>query len=773
MINIIQRAYNRSAYVALLLVLDIFMVSGCSSDKDAAEDDITIADSELLKIVAWDEVESFIEFTSASSWNATCSDVTTRADKVSLDWLKLTRPSGGAGTFQMPMVLAKNDNDTYREAQVVIRSGSKSVTVTIHQEANPNAVHTMSPSEIPDYDKFYCPGPHNDGFEKGPEGLLKSDNKWSWFRHKQSKHFVVFWEPEFGDDPNATSLPEELRVDVDDLLAKAEKFYDTNVNKLKMVRVGDGKSQLDKYKMKIFLLYQTEWLATGAGYDNMIGALWVNPSTCKPVGQTIAHEIAHCFQYQTYCDNIMNGRPDDLHSGFRYGYPGSKGGNAFWEQCAQGQSFQDYPKQALAAYDATVWFNNNHRHFEHEFMRYASYWFHYYAAEKHGYSMLGELWNRSCYPEDALQSYMRLYCDNSYEALKSELFDFAQHIATFDIDIDGVKKYYTNQDERFSTRFYRTAKGSYQVGYGNCPGATGFNIVPLDVPPSGTQVTVSLKGLPAGALLAPEDPGIIVDSDGKDIGRTRNYNNVGQGQGWAYGFVALKADGTRVYGEMNHTYSSGKATFAVPTNTRKLFLVVQGAPKSYQQCPWDDRETSDYQCPYEIEVSGTGLSGYFEVDTDKTLEDITLTYNLNCNAASAEYILGTIPLESNGDIKKICEALSMEPSTISDRTLTIENGLTNQPTEGRIVLGLLQSDNTISYSYSSNVGFYVKANGNRGSWSNGDPIWVEYDKDNFVITYGHYPSKTTAGSKYAINLVLVYTKEGKQYKVLFDINLQF
>ena len=101
-----------------------------------------------------------------------------------------------------------------------------------------------------------------------------------------------------------------LRVDIDDLLEKAEQFYKTNIEALKFAQLGEDKSYLDKYKMEIYLLYQTEWLATGSGYDNKIGALWVNPSTCQPVGSTIAHEIGHSFQYQVYCDKILHGNPD-------------------------------------------------------------------------------------------------------------------------------------------------------------------------------------------------------------------------------------------------------------------------------------------------------------------------------------------------------------------------------------------------------------------------------------------------------------------------------
>jgi hypothetical protein len=66
----------------------------------------------------------------------------------------------------------------------------------------------------------------------------------------------VFWEPGFGYDPNGSDVPASLRVNIDDLLQKAEQFYTTNVEKLKMVTVGQGKSNLDKYKMQIYLLYQ-------------------------------------------------------------------------------------------------------------------------------------------------------------------------------------------------------------------------------------------------------------------------------------------------------------------------------------------------------------------------------------------------------------------------------------------------------------------------------------------------------------------------------------
>lgn len=433
--------------------------------------------------------------------------------------------------------------------------------------------------------------------------------KWSFKHSKESEHFVVFWDKSFGDDPNASSVPSNMRVDIDDLLKKAEKFYETNVTKLGMVVTGEDKSRLDTYKMMIYLLYQTEWLATGSGYDNTIGALWVNPSTCQPVGSTIAHEIGHSFQYQTYCDNIYRGKANDFKSGFRYGYPGSNGGCGFWEQCAQWQSYQDYPSEAINSYHFNVWMSNHHRHFEHEWMRYASYWLQYYWTEKNGITALGRIWNESAYPEDASQAYMRIFCGNDYNELLRQYFEYAQKATTF--DFDQIRSYAGSKYTNYKTSLINVADGWKQIAYTRCPQPTGFNVIPLTLPAAGTEVTVNIKPLAAGSALASGDAGTQVDGDGNKVGTTTTYNNtaVAGHEQLAYGFVGIKKDNSRVYGEMNLATpsSEGTATFIVPENMRYLWVVVQGAPDKYFQCPWDDKEGTDHQLPYQIKVEGTSI----------------------------------------------------------------------------------------------------------------------------------------------------------------------
>ena len=53
--------------------------------------------------------------------------------------------------------------------------------------------------------------------------------------------------------------------------------------------------------------------------------------------------------------------------------------------------------------------------------------------------------------------------------------------------------------------------------------------------------------------------------------------------------------------------AEGTATFTVPENMRYLWVVVQGAPTKYFQCPWDEKEATDHQLPYQIKVEGTSM----------------------------------------------------------------------------------------------------------------------------------------------------------------------
>lgn len=683
-------------------------------------------------------------------------------------WLTFDKTEGEAGKLIGVQATAVANSGPERVAECEIVSGVSSLKFNITQK---QASLILTAADVEDLDRYYQP-------KEFTFDMMNSSSKWSFCRSKQSEHFIVFWDIKYGEyglygermgvenTSPSTCKTASMRVDIDDLLEKAEQFFDTNINKLKMAELGVGKSYLDDYKMEIYILYQSEWLATGSGYDNVIGALWVNPATCKPVGSTIAHEIGHSFQYQTYCDKVYQGEPDNLAYGFRYGFgPKGEGGCAYWEQCAQWQSFQDYPEQQFG-HDLNVFKAQYNRHFHHEWMRYASYWLQSYWVEKRGVEAYGEIWRQSILPEDAIKTYTKLYNGGDWSKTADELYDYAARMATF--DIDGVREYAGSNvtANHFKTTLFKQEDGYYQVSYGSCPSTAGFNIIPLNLPDEeGAVVTADFKGLQVGSPLPEGDAGNFVNGDLQTIqGTATTYNNVGNGkEGWRYGFVALNADGTRVYGDM-FSSKEGVASFTVPAGAEYLYFVVLGAPTEYRQNEWDDDEKDDDQWPYKVKFSKTDLLGNFEIDETADPQDVTITYNVKCDSSNSGYPLGTIDLSSS---KKLAQAFVLNPSAIS----ALIQGVNAQPEEGKIVWGLEQADGSYAYNSTANNGFWATAEGNLTNWGTDAITYVEFA--DLTLTYGHYPGHSVAGTTYTIKPTLIYTKDGKQYRATIVINMEF
>ena len=65
--------------------------------------------------------------------------------------------------------------------------------------------------------------------EFGDMDYEDDSSTWSFDRSRESEHFIIFWDAKYNDlDPGSTSIPEQYRVNIDNLLEKAEVFYDLN-----------------------------------------------------------------------------------------------------------------------------------------------------------------------------------------------------------------------------------------------------------------------------------------------------------------------------------------------------------------------------------------------------------------------------------------------------------------------------------------------------------------------------------------------------------------
>jgi hypothetical protein len=214
------------------------------------------------------------------------------------------------------------------------------------------------------------------------------------------------------------------------------------------------------------------------------------------------------------------------------------------------------------------------------------------------------------------------------------------------------------------------------------------------------------------------------------------------------------------------------ASFEVPENTEHLFLVVLGAPSEYSQCPWDEKELTDDQWPYRVKFTGTDLLGNFAIDENADPTDIELEYDVNCDVDMNTWELGKIDLRGNGGLKQIAQAFVLDPAVLSSNTLSIVVGETANPKEGKVAFGLTQPDGSISYTYTANVGFWIAADGAASPYGDA-PVFVEYNKDSFVLTYGHLFGATEKGTTYTVKPTFVYVKDGKEYKATITLNMKF
>lgn len=474
--------------------------------------------------------------------------------------------------------LDANTTEKDRSAVITIRSGKAKKRILVSQRRQ---VRILDKESV-DLSRIYIP------LELRSNDFYKSSSTWYFGRSRQSEHFIVFWQcgenwDEYGEKTPADSPNAAFRVDINDLLRKAEQFYQINVEQLKFADVGQGKSTLDKYKMLIMLNYQTEWLATGAGYDNTIGALWVSPNTCQPVGSTIAHEIGHTFQYQVYCDYLLQGGTDNSHGpGWRYGFGANgAGGNAFWEQTAQWQSFQPYPGEIFSNYYFYGYIDSAHLHIFHEDPRYSNYFIHWYFTHRYGIEEVARLWKESRYPEDPAETYRRIH-NLTVSQLNDDLFDYARRMVTW--DVDALRDLGKNYIGRHKWDFTRDGD-YYKVKPAKCPQSTGYNVISLSTPAAGETVTADFVG---------------ITSDGSF--HIVNPDNAG----WRYGFVAYCTDGTRTYSEI---FSEKEATvsFTIPEKCSRLWFVVSGAPTVYERHAWDDNSANDPQWPFKVKFSGASV----------------------------------------------------------------------------------------------------------------------------------------------------------------------
>ncbi|MEO7212941.1 DUF6055 domain-containing protein [Mucilaginibacter sp.] len=407
-----------------------------------------------------------------------------------------------------------------------------------------------------------------------PAGNDYSSNNSTFSRQRmvQSADIAMFWSKEYSDTPTTYSEPVK-RFDPAIAIKELERFYTCYRDTLKFVI--KGKSLTDRYKMLTYVFYSdTDGTAYGGGEEDKVGILWTPAAriSAHPYG-ALAHELAHSFQYMVHSDGAW---------GFTSAAAGSRGQSIF-EMTSQYMLFQNYPNwMTFENYHLVSFMKQTHLAFLHEDNQYHSPYVLEYWSGKRGRGFVGKLWRNAVKGEDPVMAYKRL-TGLSQAKFNDEMFDAYRKFITWDLSrITQAAKPYVNEH---TSTLNSVGDGWYRIAESSCPQNYGYNGIKLNVPAAGTKVTLNFKGVA-----------------GNTGYRAINVDKAG----WRYGFLAVKDDGSRVYGKV-YSNKEGVANFDVPANSTYLWLVVSGAPTGHWEHLTDGNISNDEQWPYQIKLSGTTL----------------------------------------------------------------------------------------------------------------------------------------------------------------------
>ena len=587
---------------------------------------------------------------------------------------------------------------------------------------------------------------------------------WSVKHSKETDNCILFWQDGFGDDPkSAPSLNgTSMTFDPDAVLQVAETCYNLNVNSLGF----NSSNMMNKYKIIILMNYTDTWTCYGGGYDFTCSALWLNPATVKPAGSALAHEVGHSFHYMCYGEDSNYGATSNVYTGFHENWSGSQG-QAIWETTANWQALQAYPNEWFTESGMSDVLRITHNYaWSHEWHRYQAYPFLTFLCEKYNdIKTVSDVWKThrtgSAWDfNEALMQNKSLSANDLYKLY----YDYAAKMATY--DFTAPRNYWSSSYVgKFAYNCIKTATNTYQVAYSSCPQSTGFNIVPLTVPSSGTTVSVNFTALAPGSNLLGGDPKQYVNGETQYATTTATKYNAAtyaSRRGFRLGFVAYLRNGTRQYfgGDQVLCTGTGESTTTisctVPSNTSKLFMIVVPALTSYIRHNWDENVGNDDMWPYRFVINNTTLGSAATVTnvqetTEGDTEVRTYTYEV-------ERYTGKGYEGQTVNIADLSNALSwLGISDVSSATTYFING----------------SDGSKIANAMSSYDGWCDANGNACSWGASAYLCAKFtpetSSDLWLCTYPG--NDVTPDVTYTATWALYYESGSTKKQVNFTFNV--
>jgi hypothetical protein len=485
-----------------------------------------------------------------------------------------------------------------------------------------------------------------------------------------------------------------------------------------------------------------------------------------------------------YSDASKQGTDPTVHTGF---HDPIGSGAAIWETTANWQALYTYPNEVFTESGTGVHWANTHNYaFTHEFHRYQAYMFLHYLVDY--YNDIQTVYKVWSYPETTAKDFNQVLMDLkglSVADLYRLHFNFAMHAVTY--DIKACKPYLDNDYiGYFRYAACEIGDSTYQVAYSSCPQGTGFNVVPLQLKPAGTQISTKFTAISPMSNLAAGDP--IEYHNGDVFTRLKNktkYNGQNTSyRGFRLGYVVLKEDGTREYFTEDQVYctGTGKKTvdygFTVPEGAKRMWLVVAPALSNYIQHKWDNDVSNDDQWPYYFKLSGTDIGSsailYSPTIIDgREVSDITFEYDVKMPKSANDYSGTTVNISGKA-LAALGTAYQMS-SPSADVTECIRQWSSSSPEEGTCKFYACNPNNDMFTNQgpttNSLYGHWFTNGGVRTTWSGSPYIYCDFAPSFMSFTIGQYPGKLKTGETYRIVQALRYKKNGKIAKASFAFNI--
>jgi len=415
---------------------------------------------------------------------------------------------------------------------------------------------------------------------------------WCYERTIENDDIIVFWQKGFGDDVATAPdyLGHNMKVDLPNLMERAQYFYDFYTDKMHFIQRGSSKADL--YKMMIMLMYSDEGTAYGGDYDGVIGGLWITPlRTYDKNLNCVAHELGHSFQSQL---------ANDTESGF--------GGGGIYEMTSQWMLWNvndDWMTSENYHWDAFM--NMTHYAFMHPDNMYHSPYVLEYWSDKYGLDFIANLWRAAKKRHDVIAVYEE-YTGIDDDQFAEEMYDFASKSMTYDFDrVREVAAPYANKHRGKLEK--ADELGWMSIAENQVPQQYGYNGIELDVPTPGSTIAVNLRG--DAPYLGPEQqmspwfdememdaPEEVGGSVGIELGEGNNkpktptreeaLESASSEAAWTFGLVGVRKDGTPIYSEHKKVVLEGMGwqnplEFTVPEDEplEHLWLVVVATPQHH------------------------------------------------------------------------------------------------------------------------------------------------------------------------------------------------